>query len=278
MATPRIINEISHDTRATLQHEHSRAGYKEIVRDISGVITDIIIWVDNTKTRKIRETHLARVLGQLSTVTKKQYDKDGNLVELFTQAYDRDGTGKVVDVRLDSTIFPTGIGGWPIGGAGSVQIQSDGVALGTANTLDFLDASVAVVGSVATIGTGAGASPTFTGACFNTIAVGDLVYAAGSGKAMALADPFNTSKMPAVGIVVSKPTPSSCVVQTSGVVSGLSGLIAGQYVFISRAGRPTTTPPTPGPGETLAYQPLGLAIDTDSMVLFLSLITTRVHG
>jgi len=280
MATPRIINEISHDTRATLQHSHSRGGFKEIVRDLTGLLTDIIIWVDSGKTRKIRETHLTRVLGKLTSVTKKQYDMDGNLVEQYTQDFDRDGTGKVVDIRLSATVFPTGIGGQPVGAAGSVQIRSAGLPLGGAGTLDFLDATVAVNNGVASISTGvAGGSPnSFTGICLNTIQVGDLVFAAGPNRTVDLADPVNMTKMPVIGIVSSKPTPSSCIVQTTGIATGLSGLTAGQYVFIGRNGRPTMTSPTPALGETLVHQPLGIAIDSTSMVLCLSIITTRVRG
>jgi len=278
MTTPRVINEISHDTRATLQHVFARGGYKEIVRDGVGVITSIIIWVDNTRTQKIRETLLTRVLGKLSNVTKKHYDKDGNLTEVFTQDLDRNAQGKLTDVRLAGTIYPTGIGGQPISGAGSIQILAGGVSLGQVTGINFQDAGVSVAAGVAAVSTGGGAVSTFTGLCLSTLAVGDLVYAAGASRTVALADPAVSGKTPVIGIVTAKPTPTTCTIQVAGVVAGFSGLTPGYQLFLGRDGRPTMSPPTPAVGETITYQSIGVAIDSASILFTPSLSVTKMRG
>ena len=281
MATPRVINEISHDTRATLQHTHSRGGYKEIVRDGTGVVTSVIIWTSAAKLLKIRESILTRTLGQLTRVVKKQYDRDGNLVETFTQEFDRNPTThKLIDVRLEATLAMGGNGGIPGSGSSALQILSGGVLLGTAASLDFEGATVELDAGVATITTGAGggASSTFTGICLSSLAVGDLVYAAGASRTVALADPAVSGKTPVIGIVTSKPTPTSCVVQISGIVAGLSGLTPGYQLFLGLDGRLTSTPPTPGGGQTFVIQSLGVAIDAVSMLFSPTFITTHIRG
>lgn len=118
MAAPRVINEISHDTRATLMHWHARPGFKELVRNVSGEITSVIIWTDSGKTQKIRESILTRVAGVLTTVVKNQYDMYGTLVETFTQTLSRNLQQELASVALAATVNAVGIGGSPLNPAG----------------------------------------------------------------------------------------------------------------------------------------------------------------
>ncbi len=105
--------------------------------------------------------------------------------------------------------------------------------------------------------------------CTPTDAVGDLVFVAGPamGGVMQVSriDIANVAKMPAVGIIAAKPTPTSCRVVLAGVVRA-TGLTAGARYFAGAGGQPTPVRPVPGVGGCF-IQPIGVAID-DSRLAF----------
>lgn len=124
-----------------------------------------------------------------------------------------------------------------------------------------------------------GTGVTFEGVCLATDQVGDFVYMAGAGLTTRLADPSDLMKIPAVGCIVSKPTSTSGVVQTSGVVSGVfAGLTPGRPVYVDRTGRAVSPAPTPDVGESLFIQAVGIALDSNLLLLVPSTTLVRVHG
>lgn len=95
-----------------------------------------------------------------------------------------------------------------------------------------------------------------TFSCDAGIAVNDVVYIS-SGATVDLADADSEASV-AVGIVTSKPTPTSAVVRSLGLCTGLTGLTPGARYFLSTtAGQMTATPQAPGSGKVDQF--LGVA-------------------
>jgi hypothetical protein len=119
----------------------------------------------------------------------------------------------------------------------------------------------------------------FDGTCVAADAVGDLVYISGSSKAVAKADITNSAKVPCVGCIISKPSATTCKVQTSGLVSGVySGLTPGKIYVVGTNSRPTLTLPTPGSGSSLFLQGVGIAIDTNMLLISPASQLTLIKG
>jgi len=75
--------------------------------------------------------------------------------------------------------------------------------------------------------------------------VGHAVYVvseSGGVPVVARCDPADVTKMPAIGVVASKPTATTCLVLTSGDHVE-SGLVPGRQYWIGTDGRPTSPPP-----------------------------------
>jgi hypothetical protein len=109
--------------------------------------------------------------------------------------------------------------------------------------------------------------------CLATDAVGDFVYVTGA-DAVARVDPTNAAKMPAVGIVVKKPSATRALVQFSGAVTALVVLTPGTRYFIGSSGQAATSPPA-GPGRRYA-QPVGIALAPNVLMLRLQDPTVMV--
>lgn len=74
--------------------------------------------------------------------------------------------------------------------------------------------------------------------------------------------------MPAVGCITSKPTSTSCVVQVHGLVSGVyTGLNPGKAYLVAANGRPTEVLPSLSLGQSFFLQPVGVALDTNLMLI-----------
>lgn len=102
-------------------------------------------------------------------------------------------------------------------------------------------------------------------------AVGDCVYITGAevgGKIQVeKVDVTDFAKMPACGIITSKPTSTTAVVHSLGFLDtsslGIAGLTPGKPVFVGSSNKPSTT----APAAALAFvQEIGLAHDTDKIV------------
>lgn len=116
-----------------------------------------------------------------------------------------------------------------------------------------------------------------TVACLATDDVGCLVAAASIGVERANVSSF--PKMPAVGIIIAKPSSLVAQVQIAGVVRYvLSGLTPGRIYFVGEDGIPVTTPPTPPPGQVIYMQAIGTALAVDQLLLTPTYLMAEVRG
>lgn len=76
------------------------------------------------------------------------------------------------------------------------------------------------------------------------------------------------TKMPAVGVVVEKLSPTLCKVQVTGLMKGVaSGLTPGQVLFISSTGTLTHGVATPLAGQKAYIQSMGIAFSSDVVLV-----------
>lgn len=103
--------------------------------------------------------------------------------------------------------------------------------------------------------------------------IGQLVYVAapevGGVPQVAAADCRDLAKMPIIGVIVSKSSPTECVVQRTGRIdfAPYAPLTPGARYFVGDAGEPVTPAPTPAPGSYVIIQPVGVAL-SDSFIEF----------
>jgi len=89
----------------------------------------------------------------------------------------------------------------------------------------------------------------------STSVVGDFVHNVTS-DTVVLADKGNTVNLPILGLIVAKPTTTTCIVQTLGYLDGFAGLTPGETYYLGLAGKITITPTTTT-GDAL--YPVGVA-------------------
>jgi hypothetical protein len=102
-------------------------------------------------------------------------------------------------------------------------------------------------------------------------AIGDFVYVSAAPVAgqdqVRVADPTDAAKVPAIGVIISKPTSTTCRVQWGGISPALfSGLNAGSVCFLDRDASPTETPPSPS-GDNVYVQALGISFAADRVLI-----------
>jgi hypothetical protein len=144
-----------------------------------------------------------------------------------------------------------------------LPIGADGQILTT------LDASGGVIGWAPPAASTSGA----VFSCPATVAVGDVVYISGSGTVdVASTEAGAGQTADAIGVVSSKPTSVTAVVNFSGIVAGFSGLTPGS-IYYQAPGTPggiTTTAPS-GSGEK-AHR-IGVATSTVELLVSLNTAT-----
>lgn len=98
--------------------------------------------------------------------------------------------------------------------------------------------------------------------CLSGDAVGDAVYLSAA-STVAKADADDAAKIPAIGLIVSKQSSTSCTVRVSGLVTGLTSLTAGSIYYLdTTAGAITATAPA-SPNAA----PIGIAVSTTSLLV-----------
>jgi hypothetical protein len=109
---------------------------------------------------------------------------------------------------------------------------------------------------------------TFTADCLAGDAVGACVYVTGASMGgimqVATCDPSDETKMPAVGIIVSKPAATSATVQRLAVAdisASAAVLTPGSRAWVGFTGLPVSVPPLPGasPSGYVMLQTVGVA-------------------
>ena len=106
---------------------------------------------------------------------------------------------------------------------------------------------------------------TFDATCQATDAVGNLVYSKADNEVETI-DITDSSKMPAVGIILEKITATTCVVQTFGPYE-IAGLTPGQRYWAGALGVPSDLFPTAASGGIAIAQVVGFALSTDELIL-----------
>ena len=108
--------------------------------------------------------------------------------------------------------------------------------------------------------------------CLVADAVSNCVKVTGAAVAglyqVATSDVTDPSPTPAIGIIISKSSPTECVVQLSGRMQGVySGLVAGRTYFINTAGTLDLAPPIPSIAGVAYVQAMATAISDDEVML-----------
>jgi len=102
--------------------------------------------------------------------------------------------------------------------------------------------------------------------CDTGVAVGEFVYFSGA-NTIDESENTNPLTVPAIGVVVNKPTATSCFLAHEGEVDGFTGLTSGAIYYLAATGGVSTTAPT-----TLGnvVQRVGIAINTTTLLLTLN--------
>lgn len=98
------ITEAQHEVLDTLVHEIDETNWEEVTR-VGGKVTNITQWTNSGKTKKIRETVIARSGGKVSQVDVIQYDGSGVESMRNTGVITRAG-GKVTSIQWTKTGSP----------------------------------------------------------------------------------------------------------------------------------------------------------------------------
>jgi hypothetical protein len=108
---------------------------------------------------------------------------------------------------------------------------------------------------------------TFDATCAGSNAIGDFVYLVSTGV-VSLADPTDALKMPAIGVIETKPTVTTCTVRVIGETAVFTGLTVGKTHWVSLTGQAATAPPiAPSPGAKARVQTVGIATSSTSLYL-----------
>lgn len=119
-----------------------------------------------------------------------------------------------------------------------------------------------------------------TATCASTDAVGHLVYASGDfgndgSYTVTKADTAQFVKMPVIGVIITKLSPTRAVIQFDGEIANTyAGLVTGRIYFVGDDGYPALVPPTPAPAGRAYVQSIGVAVDPG--VLRLNLVKTMI--
>ncbi|MFQ3675716.1 MAG: hypothetical protein SNJ64_04155 [Endomicrobiia bacterium] len=82
------LNESQHLNLNTLVHNLYKNNYKEITRE-NGLISRIDIWNDINKTFKIRDYIITRVNNLIVSITERQYNEMGEVIQIIFSNYNR---------------------------------------------------------------------------------------------------------------------------------------------------------------------------------------------
>lgn len=119
---------------------------------------------------------------------------------------------------------------------------------------------------------GSSANHSFVADCLAGDVVGNFVYITGDlvggVKQVSSVDVTDPSKMPTVGVIVAKPTSTSCVVQQSGSLdtTTFKTLTPNSRYWIGFDAKLRDTLPIPGSGVSVAQQ-VGVALSSSELML-----------
>lgn len=109
--------------------------------------------------------------------------------------------------------------------------------------------------------------------CLASDSEGDIVRISGpkSGRRLQVVsgDVTSSTGVPAIGVIIRKLSDTDCFVQMHGVCSVHSGLTPGKSYYVGTDSRPAgrTDPNYPSAGGTTFFQQIGVATDTDELLV-----------
>lgn len=108
--------------------------------------------------------------------------------------------------------------------------------------------------------------------CLASDVVGNAVYVTGPAVSgiyqVTTADPRDSTKMPAIGVIESKSSATDCLVQILGTMEGiLSGFDPGRNIMVEVGGTIGHTFPTALPSGTVRVQYIGAALSDDVVLV-----------
>ena len=108
--------------------------------------------------------------------------------------------------------------------------------------------------------------------CQASDSVGNCVYIAGPASAglytVTTGDPTDANKMPTVGIIMSKDSPTRCKVQWLGEIESVyTGMTVRKPLFVGLTGRLEEAPPSPPISGYAFAQSLGTVLDSGKLLL-----------
>lgn len=127
------------------------------------------------------------------------------------------------------------------------------------------------------------ARKTFEADCLVTDSAGDCVYVTadtvGGRYQISRCDPSDFNMMPSAGVITSKPTTTTCVVQWLGELQGVvSGFTPRLPVLVGETGQLSQTPPDPPTGEVRYVQTMGVALASDVVLLSPEILMVKRRG
>jgi hypothetical protein len=109
------------------------------------------------------------------------------------------------------------------------------------------------------------------GACLSSDAVGNLVYIRdvfnGTRYRVTSVDPSSSLKMPAIGVIVAKQTPTACTIMFYGFSALYSSLAPGGTYYVGLDSRPAQISDPNYPPVGSIIQQIGVATDDDELLI-----------
>lgn len=151
------------------------------------------------------------------------------------------------------------------GGGGTINVEQDGVFIGTQPTLNFIGATVVDDPGNTRVNVTISAQPTAVYNCPPGVAVLDFVYISGA-NTVDRANATSIATAPAIGIVLAKPTGITAQVMLgSGEITGFVGLVPGSLYFLDTVDGSISIAAPAAAGNIV--QRLGRAINATTLVV-----------
>lgn len=115
--------------------------------------------------------------------------------------------------------------------------------------------------------------------CDVSVVPGDIVVADNAAQLrVRKADPTSETGIPAIGVVESKESATSCFVRVGGITDVFSSLVPGKVYFLGRGGTITSTPLKPETDDFIFHQEIGVAVQHNQLLVAPSTHLTKIRS